>query len=931
MNRSITFLILSFLSVHAYSQNTLKVSGKVSDTNNEGIIAATVVLTAPKDSTFQLATICNADGFFEFTGVPKGFYLLKISSVGFLPKTETVPLFSKDKYFEQLLLEEDSKLLDEVEVKGKQTRVEILGDTTQFNADAYKVNPDATAEDLVKKMPGVQYSNGKLQAQGEDVKRVTVDGREFFGNDASVALKNLPAEIIAKVQVFDRLSDQSQFSGTDDGNTEKTINIITKSGKSNGQFGKVFAGYGTNDRYSAGGNVNYFNQDLRISVIGLFNNINQENFSSDDLLGVLGSSSSGRGSRGGRGSGGGRGGPSVGANSGDFLVNGQSGITATNAIGLNLTDNWGEKVKLNLSYFYNHTNNNSIDTVNQVVFLGENVTQNYREFHEGTKLNQNHRVNLRLQYDLNKTNSFIFTPSISFQNAEIGDYIDGKTNILSEILNHSITTKNSENVASTIRFNLLYRHRFKMVGQTFSIGVGNNNAKQDYQSLLISENQTISRNPDLNQEASKIVFNNQYDVRVDFSQPLSENSGLRVSFKTDWSDNESGNSTFDLNSETGTYNLLNETLSNSFLNQYNTYTSSLGYRYSKGRDFMVFANLNYQIANLDGEQTFPKNLITTRNFQNVLPFAMVRYSISKEKNISIFYRTSTNAPSINQLQNVINNSNPLQLSAGNPDLGQENNHSLSLRYNSTNVEKGSTFYAYLVGNYTFDNISNVSVIAQKDTTYFGIPLLRGASLSTPQNYGNSQSYRSFITYGFPVTWLKSNLNLNLGVNHNITPGLVNNFENLAKNTGLSIGAVLGSNISENVDFTISYNGGYNIIDNSLQANLNSNYYTQNVGLALNLLSKKGILFNLKGTNTYLSGIEGFEQNFTLLSAKVAYKFLKDDRAELSLSSFDILGQNNSISREITAAYVSDNKSLVLNRFYMLNLTYNIRNFKPAKR
>lgn len=924
MNKFFTTVLLLILTSVAFAQNTFKVSGKVSDSNNEGVVAATILLTTPRDSTFQKAAFSNENGEFEIGAVPRGFYRMTITSVGYMTKMERVPLMNSDKYFENIVLEEDAKLLGEVEVKAKQVRVQMKGDTLQFNADAYKVNPDASAEDLAKKMPGIQYQDGKLQAQGEDVKRVTVDGREFFGNDASIALKNLPAEIIDKIEVFDRLSDQSQFSGVDDGNTEKTINIVTKSGKSNGQFGKVYAGYGTDDRYNMGGNVNYFNEDLRISIIGLSNNINQTNFSSDDLLGVLGSTG---GSRRGRGR---RGGGSVGANSNDFLVNGQSGITNTNALGFNLTDNWGEKVKLNMSYFFNQTDNNSIDTLQQTTFLGENVTQDYREYHAGNKQNLNHRVNVRMQYDINKKNSLIFTPSLSFQNADIADYVDGKTDLVNEILNHTITSTDSYNDGYNLKFNLLYRHRFEKRGQTFSIGVGNTRSSQDYQSELLSEDQLDMGALDLNQEASKVVLNNSYNIRADYSQPLSERSSLRFSYKTDWADNESDQSTYDFNPETGSFNSLNENLSNSFINQYNTQTMSAGYRYNKGREFMFFANLNYQIAELDGEQLFPQTLNTSRSFKNILPFAMLRYSISKEKNLRVYYRTSTNAPSITQLQNVVDNSNPLQLSAGNPDLDQENNHSLTIRYNSANLEKGSTFYAYLVGSYTLDNISNISTIATADTVYNGIPLLRGASLTIPQNYGNSQSYRSFVTYGFPLTALKSNLNLNFGVSHSITPGLVNDLENVANNTGMSLGAVLGSNISEQVDFTLSYNGGYNIVENTLQQDLNSNYYTQNIGLALNLLSKSGFLFNVKGTNTYLAGIEGFEQNFTLLSAKAAYKFMKRDQAELSLSAFDVLGQNNSISREITAAYVADNKSLVLNRFYMLNFTYTIRNFRPAK-
>ncbi|MFT7482989.1 MAG: hypothetical protein ACI8WW_001927, partial [Oceanospirillaceae bacterium] len=276
-----TFTFIAFLSNAQYS-----ISAKVVDSSDRADVAlAGVTLTSTTDSKKQYSGFTTVDGDLQLAEVLPGKYALQVTSIGYEILKKEVVVKNKDLNLGALLMTVSSIMTDEVEVKAKQIRVQMKGDTTQFNADAYRVNPDATAEDLIRKMPGVEVVNGTVKAQGENVKRVLIDGKEFFGNDPSLALKNLPAEIIQKIEVFDRQSDQSQFSGFDDGNTEKTLNIVTRSGKSNGEFGKVYAGYGLEDQYLAGGSMNYFKGDTRLSIIGLSNNVNQQNFASDDLLG----------------------------------------------------------------------------------------------------------------------------------------------------------------------------------------------------------------------------------------------------------------------------------------------------------------------------------------------------------------------------------------------------------------------------------------------------------------------------------------------------------------------------------------------------------------------------------------------------------------------------------------------------------------------
>ncbi|MFT5386805.1 MAG: hypothetical protein ACI81W_004223, partial [Saprospiraceae bacterium] len=319
--------LLLTLSAILSAQN-FSITGKVVDTEtNEPLAGAHVSLLHPWGEAYKTA-VSSGNGSFELNNLSKGGYALQISYIGYTNYETEVTIVDENVVLGILNMSE-GVALSQVEITAKIPLAEQKGDTTQYNAEAFKVMQDASAEELIEKMPGVVIKDGKIQAQGEEVTEILVDGKPFFGNDPQAALKNLPAEVISKIQVYDQTSEQSSFSGFKDGETTKTINIITRPEMRNGQFGKAYAGYGYENKYQAGGNASLFNGNQRISFIGQTNNINQQNFSSEDLLGVTGGSS-GRGGgmrgggRGGRG-GGGRGGGS----SRDFLIGQQNGIAET--------------------------------------------------------------------------------------------------------------------------------------------------------------------------------------------------------------------------------------------------------------------------------------------------------------------------------------------------------------------------------------------------------------------------------------------------------------------------------------------------------------------------------------------------------------------------------------------------------------------------
>ena len=480
-------ILLFAVTINALAQ-TVEVSGVVQDAKSDmPVSGASILLINARDSTQRRGVLANAEGQFKLINVKSGAYRLRVSSIGYANFETRVTVGNTAKNLGALKLAENANQLGEVTVREKQVRVEQKGDTIQYNADAFKTNPDATAEDLIKKMPGVTIENGVVKAQGEEVRKVTVDGQEFFGDDAALALKNLPAEVIDKVQVFDRLSEQSQFTGFDDGNAVKTINITTRQNKNNGQFGKIYAGYGEDERYQSGVSVNFFKKDQRLTIIGLSNNINQQNFSNQDILGVLGTSGGGGfggaptggggqagGNRGGgggapRGGGGGQGG---GGDASNFVVGQQPGIAKTTSIGMNYSDNLGKKVKLNTSYFFNAANNGNVG-VSHREYLGTQP-QIYDDTSGTSNKNLNHRANIRLEYTIDKRNSIIFTPRISWQGNDAISTLSSRTDLLRKTINTNITNRFSENNGFNFSGELLFRHRFAKNGRTLSINLGEN-------------------------------------------------------------------------------------------------------------------------------------------------------------------------------------------------------------------------------------------------------------------------------------------------------------------------------------------------------------------------------------------------------------------------------------------------------------------------
>ena len=823
-------------------------------------------------------------------------------------------------------------------VEGTQERVQQNGDTIGYNAKAYKINPDANAEDLISKMPGITSSNGTVKAHGEDVKQVLVDGKPFFGDDPNMALKNIPAEIIDKIQIFDKASDQAQFTGFDDGQSNKSINIITKNGMNNGQFGKIYAGYGTDDRYIVGGNINLFKGDRRISILALSNNINQQNFSTQDLLGATGSTGGGqgRGGMGGRPGGGGMQGGfggGQGGNSGinNFLVGPQPGISITQAIGLNYSDKWGQKIKVTGSYFFNQTDNQNSTSLTRNYITSKDSGLYYDETNESRNKNNNHRFNFRFEYKVDSLNSIIVTQKFNFQESRANSSVGGNNIRKTENFLESKTdnTNSSDNSGYTFSNNILWQHKFAKRGRTYSWNQGTDlNDKSGNSSLYsLSKYYFPIDSSIIDQHSTQYTKGYTLSSSLVYTEPLDSFSQLMFTYTPSLTNNINDKETNNINPVNDTYSLLDTLFSNKYKSVYLSNRAGIGYNLNK-KKFMFMTSVNIQYATLTGNQNFPVEFSADKSFLSFLPQAMFNYKFSRGTNLRVMYRTSTTTPGITQLQNVINNSNPLLLSTGNPDLKQDFEHTIIVRYGKSNKEKATGLFGFLYGNYAENYIGNSTLIPAHDTTINdSFVLKRGVQLSRPINLQGYWNGRGLITYVLPISLIKCNLNFNSAFTYSRTPALINGINNIANTYNLTGGTGLSSNISEKIDFNISYTANYSIVNNSIQTQSNNNYFYQTTSLKLNWILWKAIVFNTSLTHTLYTGLsQSFDQSYLLWNTSIAYKFFKDRSLEVKASVFDMLGQNNSISRTVLDTYIEDNRTNVLERYYMITLTYNLRNF-----
>ena len=923
-----TIVFIFFISFSVKGQ--VLVSGIINQKSGLALNESTIKVFS-QDSLYITGTKTDIDGNFNFYLPNKKEYYVIISFIGYKDVYKRISIEKDNINLGKITLLEDGKNLSEIEVNTIQKRGEQKGDTTLFNADAYKTQPDATAEDLIKKMPGFTSDNNGLKVNGETVQKVLVDGKRFFGDDQNAAIKNIPADIIDKVEVFDKMSDQSQFTGFNDGDQQKTINFVTKKGKNSGEFGKIYSGIGSDEdrllRYSNGATINSFNDKRRISLLLLSNNINQQNFSMSDITGALGNSGQNSGVR--QGGSGRQGNFSSGAD--NLMTSSQKGNTSTQASGLNYSDKWGKKTDISGSYFFNNTDNKNASDISRNYFTDNQL--NYKQTNASENQNQNHRINLRIEYAIDSSNKITISPNFNFQNNTNKTNLLGNNTILDSIfLSKTQTNSVEKNIGYDFTNSFLYQHKFNKKGRSISLNIITQQNEKTNNGNYNSENkyQNDNLNLYLNQEYNKYGITKKISPNISYTEQILENSQILLSYNPSYTESSSNKQTFDSNYVTTNFSDFNTELSNKYAIIYETQRGGISYKYQKNKLNLSFGS-DFQNSSLMGDQTFPLKFNLVKKFDNILPNAMLNYKIKKTKNLRMYYRSNTNIPDINQLQNVIDISNPLQIKSGNSELKQTFENNINIRFGGFDLITSRNVMLYINAGY-FDNyISNATYILDQDTLIQNFNIKAGSQITKPINLNGFYNSRVSFTYGFPIKYIKCNFNLNTGLNYNHTPAMINELINYSDNFAYSGGLNLGSNLNKNIDFSISYNGNYTVVKNSIQKSANNNFFSHNANFKINWILFKNIVINSDFNHSLYSGLsQNFNQNYFLWNVYLGYKFLKSKNLEFKVSVYDLLNQNRSISRNVTGLYSEDNKTQVLKRYALVSLTYNFKKFKNGE-
>jgi hypothetical protein len=903
-------LLSSCLVVTAQKYNGI-VRGSLKDSvSKQGLNDATVSLLATKDSSLISFTLSSNSGYFEIKNVPSGEYVALISHQSFTTLRKRFAITEKSPVADlgPVFMVENFKSMDEVVVRDE-VPIKVKGDTIVYNANSFKVlNPNGTAEDLLKKLPGVQVErDGTVKAQGETVPKIYVDGKEFFGNDPKMATKNLTADMIDEVEVYDDMSEQAKFNGVDDGSRTRVMNLKLKKDKKQGMFGRASGGYGTDDRYNGNLSANYFKGATKLSVVARANNTNNLGFTNNDNLGIFSAGSAG-GSRGGN----------------------SSGITKNWNVGTNYSDLWGKNLELTGSYFFNHLNNSNNSRSSSIYTFPKDSIVNKLQSGASRNYNNNHRANLRLTYTIDSMNSLIYTPNLNFQNSESNrtdsseSFNAGKLNL--PRVNDSRSIQGSEGDGINWSNNITIRHRTSKKGRTLSINLTNSINNSDRDGSTISRIGSFrdgikTRETIINQISHQKTESKNYSAGISYTEPLGRDKMLELNYRYNKNENQSNRHVYDFDTVSGKYSKENVAQTNLFQNSNESNRIGTNFR-------VVKKKYNYQLGIAAQRTTLVSDNVSKKQFieqtyNNLFPTASFNYNFARSKALRFQYRGSTNQPSTTQLQETTDKSNALYWTRGNAALKQEYNNNFSLTYNYFNMSSFKNYF-FRIG---FSNTANqiVNNIISGPRVYKGEKIDTAVQLTIPVNVNGAYNFNGNANIGFPIKRMKGgNFNTTTSMRIGRDISFVDSVKNISKNITLGENVHISYTYKEKLDISVGGGIDYNAARYSLYDQNNNSYYTYTASGDISYILPKGFIISTDGDYIANSGLaSGYNQHYFLWNASFSKQMLKNKRGELKFSVYDILKQNRSVSRNFGSNYIQDVQNSAVQRFFMLGFTYNL--------
>jgi hypothetical protein len=810
---------------------------------------------------------------------------------------------SEDVDLGEIRLKLAKNRLDEVVIKGETTPILVKKDTLEYNAAAFETQPQDVVEDLLRQMPGVEVEDdGTIVAQGEEVKKVTVDGKEFFGSDPKVATKNIAAEAIKSVQFFNRKSDMSEFTGVDDGEREKTMNLNLKPEYRSGYFGNVGVAGGTDDRYEGNMNLNRFGPKSQFSIIGNFNNINKQGFSTDQFMSFMNSMG---------GFGGGRG------NSDLPISRGLSdGFVNTNAGGINLNYDFSEKTELNFSYFLNDIENTIDKITNRENFLDERTSYFTNTANSQLTGNTGHTMRLRLEQKIDSTQDLRLDLNARLSRSDL------TSTVFSNVTNRNIQQNNSntdylfDGANDNIGGSLMYRKMLsKVKNRSITLRGSLNSLDSDVDGILNSVN-TFNPDDPLLSYAEEIVQNQldkndqtTYNIDLSFVEPLSGGKYLEVMYNRRNYDNTVVKDVYDILS--GTENL-NEDLSNRYKRNFVYDQAGLAYHWNGETTSFTLEGL-MQNSRLNGE-ILSEGTIIKNNYTTFLPRMQWSKELGMGHSLRVRYNTDVREPSLEQLQPIVDNSDPLNLYIGNPDLVPEYNHNLRMNYLKFDQFSFSSLFAFINLRYTRNNIINQTIIDEQ--------FIR---ITNPLNVDYDFNASGNISYSQPIRSLAMKYRVNTNLTYGRSILFINEIENKSNRYSSRVGLTLENRSKKKWDLQAGVNLTYNLSTYDLSNDRNQSFLNQryNGTMRYNPTDTWSLRTDMR-VNVFDNQSFSTGQTVPIWSASISKYFLAGNRGEIEISAFDLLNKNLGVNRSTTLNYIENEEVLSLGRYFLASFKYALR-------
>lgn len=909
--QKVLILLIIGLWPWALSSQTYQIKGRLTDESGTGLPSATILLLNARDSVMANYALSNTQGYFEISNVQPRDYLIRFSYMGFA--TLTLPLASSEGAVLDLgaiTLPAESQLLREVVVEQERIPMRVRNDTIEYDALAFRPLPNETVEDLLKRMPGIVVSaDGSVEAQGEQVRRVLVDGREFFGRDPKMATQNLPADAVARIQVFDQRSEQAQFTGIDDGQRERTMNLELKEDRKEAAFGNTTLGYGPDSRFQGRANLNRFNSKGQTSLLAMGNNLNQQGFSIGEYMNFTGgtqSLASGRGLN-----------FQTQSGPGAIPVNfdgraSSNGLMTSWAGGLNVNRKISTQTELSASYFYNqldHDMQRQLERENYLPAGNYNFDQNTLQDNQ----NYNHRMSLRLDHKFSETSSLLFTSSGAFNRTHTFEQTGSQTfNLQDEMQNASNQSVKAEGDKLDWDASLLWRQRLGKPGRTLTASTDFRLGSNDQQSILNALNQFFQQNTteeNILQDQQRDDQTRSLSANITYTEPLGNRIFLETNYQLSLARAEVERKVFDLE-QPGAEGSFNSLLSNHYINDYTWNRGGVNLLVNREK-FNITLGGAVQSSLLKGSLLSLEQDIRKENI-NVLPVARFNYNFSNLRRLMFDYETSVQEPTALQLQPIIDNRDPLNVYQGNPQLRSAYRHRWQMRFNSFNPETSFGYFGFFSADYTTNAIANAISIDEN--------LVR---TTTPLNVGNNLNVRGSVNMNFSSARLKSRFMVgssltrmeSLNVLNDVSQDIVNN--------------ILSGNfryIFRPVDaFELRLTANLNNqltryeFSNNEQAFLNQTYSSDlNWSFLKHYRLQGGYSYQI-----YQGRTSQFDRKIPMLDMSLSRTFLKNNSGELKLSVFNLLDQDLGVTQTAATNYYERSITNSLGRYFLLSFTYSL--------